>query len=433
MRYEVLEGIDVSADLSTYTLRVRPGLKFSDGSPLTARDVLHSLLAPTQDPKSLAVYKTPGRNFALPDAQVVDDRTLVLKTLAPIADGRLLLCQGNYLVVKEGTNFERDAPTSGPFKLVEFEPGQGSALVRNDEFALPGLDGPYLDGLELRTLADSDARAGALTGGQVDFAADLAPVTARTLEGDSRFAVRRSRTPYVSGLFFRMNMAQAPFTDNRVRTAFKLAANRQAMLDSVLFGQGVLGNDLLAPGFPDYADELPQREHDPERAKALLAEAGAQGMSVELTTGPETAGMVEVATLYVEDLKKIGVNATLRELPAGQLFADFPAYVKLPLAASHSVPVPAMPLYQTSYGNNNPSALGWNRPDVDAQVVKARGSADPAEAKRAAVAAQRAMWEEGNTVAPVFKPFTTAATPAVQGVADDLFEQFPGFSRAWLR
>jgi peptide/nickel transport system substrate-binding protein len=433
VRYEVLDGIDISPDLTTYTLRIRPGLTFSDGSPLTARDVLYSLITPFQDTKSLAVYKTPGRNFDLTKAEVKDSQTLVLPTVAPIADGRLLLCQGNYLVIKEGSRFEQNAPTSGPFTLATFEPGQGTALVRNDAFALPGLDGPYLDGLELRNIADSDARASALTGGQVDFAGDLAPITARTLDGDTRFTVTRSEAPYVSGLFFRLNMTQKPFDDPRVRTAFKLAAHRQAMLDTVLHGRGRIGNDLLAPGFPGYAEDIEQRPYDPDRARALLAEAGAQNIEVTLTTGPETPGMVEVATLYVENLTQIGVKATLRELPAGQLFADFPAYVKLPFAASYSVPVPPMPLYQSSYGGKNPSALGWNRPDVDAEVGKARSATDPAEAQKAATAAQRAMWYDGNTIAPVFKPFVTAATPGVRGVRDDLFEQFPGFSRASLQ
>ncbi|GAB7045066.1 ABC transporter substrate-binding protein [Catenuloplanes indicus] len=430
VRYEVLDGIDVSPDLTSYTLRIRPGLTFSDGSPLTARDVLYSLITPFQDAKSLAVYKTPGRNFDLAKAEVKDPLTLILPTLRPIADGRLVLCQGNYLVLKEGSRFEQAAPTSGPFRLTTFEAGQGAALVRNDAFTLHEV---LLDGLELRNIADSDARAAALTGGQIDFAGDLAPITARNLDGSGTVTVTRSEAPYVSGLFFRLNMTQKPFDDPRVRTAFKLAANRQAMLDTALHGQGLIGNDLLSPGFPGYAEDIAQRPYDPEAARALLAEAGAQNLEVTLTTGPETPGMVEVATLYVENLTQIGVKATLRELPAGQLFADFPAYVKLPFAASFSVPVPPMPLYQSSYGGKNPSALGWNRPDVDAEVTKARAAADPAAAATAAATAQRAMWTDGNTVAPVFKPFITAAVPGVRGVADDLFAQFPGFSRASLR
>jgi peptide/nickel transport system substrate-binding protein len=432
VRYGVLDTIEIAPDLGSYTLRLRPDLTFSDGSPLTVRDVLWSLMSPADDPASLPVYKNPAANFDFAGARVENDLTLVLPALTPLADGRLLLCQGNYLVVRENSDFSRESPTSGPFRLEEFEPGQGCLLARNDAFSLPDLDdAPYLDGLELRSLPDSTARAAALTGGQVDFVHDLAPVTAQTLRDDDRFTVTSTGLPYVSGLFFRMNMTHEPFRDNRVRTAFKLAADRQAMVDSVFFGDAVVGNDLMSPGFPDYADEIEQRPFDPGRARQLLREAGAEGMSITLTTGPETPGMVEVATLYVENLVACGVDARLEELPAGQLFADYPAYARLPLAASYSVPTPALPLYQMSYGGQNPSALGWDRPDVDALVNTARGTAGAASAE-AGLAAQRALWEEGNTIAPVFKPSTTAAVPGLSGVADDLFGQFPGFSRARL-
>lgn len=432
VRYGVLKSIDIADDLGTYTLRLHRGLRFSDGSPLTAADVLWSLKSPGEDPAALPVYKNPAANFDLGAARTPDDHTLVLPTLAPIADGRMLLCQGNFLVVKKGNDFSQSSPTSGPFRVEEFEPGQGVSLVRNEEFRLPGTDGlPRLDSLELRSIPDSDARAAALTGGQVDLVHDLAPVSAEKLRGDDRFTVTATEPPYVSGLFFRMNMTHKHLKDVRVRTAFKLAADRRAMVESVFHGDATIGNDLLAPGFPDHPDGIEQREYDPDRARSLLREAGADGMAITLTTGPETAGMVEVATLYVENLKEIGVDADLEELPPGELFADYPAYAKLPFAASYSAPAPALPMYQMSYGGANPSALGWDRPDIDELVAEARASTGE-QAAEAGLAAHRAMWEEGNTIAPVFKPAVSAAVPGLSGVEDDLFEMFPGFTRATM-
>ncbi|UGQ12397.1 ABC transporter substrate-binding protein [Yinghuangia sp. ASG 101] len=434
VRYGVLENIEVSDDLATYVLRVRPGVRFTDGSPVTARDVLYSLAGPART-SPLPVFKMPAANFALDQARVDGDLTLVLPTVRPIADGRLILCQGTYLVVKDGTTtYGPDTPTCGPFRLTRFEPGQGATFVRNDDYyglALGG--GPYLDGLELRSIPAGDARAGALTGGQVDFAHDLPPVAARTLENNPRVVLTPSDSPYLVGLSFRMNMAVPPFDNPQVREAFKLAVDREAMVRTVLFGRGTVGNDLPALGFPDYARGIAQRPHDPDRARQLLRDAGADGLEVTLTTGPETPGMVEAATLYVEDLKKIGVRASLRELPAGQLFADFPAYTRLPLAAGFNVPVPALSSYQTTTAGGAPSALGWNRPDVDALVTEARAQRDPARAADLGTRAQLALWRDGNTVMPVFKPYLNAASPSVVGVADDLYVQFPGFAQAALR
>ncbi|MDT5025542.1 MAG: peptide/nickel transport system substrate-binding protein, partial [Micromonosporaceae bacterium] len=107
VRYGVLERIDVSDDLSTYTVKVRPGVKFTDGSTLTARDVLYSLTAPTTL-GSLPFLKPPSQNFDLAKARVSDDLTLELPTLRPIADGRLILCQST-LAFKDGTKqFTKD-------------------------------------------------------------------------------------------------------------------------------------------------------------------------------------------------------------------------------------------------------------------------------------------------------------------------------------
>ncbi|MFE0791809.1 ABC transporter substrate-binding protein [Streptomyces mutabilis] len=429
VRYGVLKGIDISDDLSAYTLHVRPGVRFTDGSELTSADILHSLSALAAKSK-LPVYRLAAANFDLARARADGDLKVVLPTLRPIADGRLILCQGNFLVVKDGTeDFREGMPSCGPFRLTEFTAGQGSAFERYDDHYGHV---PHLDGLELRSIADSTARAGALTGGEIDFAHDLSPVTARTLADSAKVELAPTRSPYLVGLSFQMNMSAKPFDDPRVREAFKLAVDREAMVRTVFYGNAETGNDLPSVGFPDYADGVPQRAHDPERARALLEEAGADGMKVELTTGPETPGMVEMAALYVEDLKKIGVRASVRELPAGQLYADFPTYTALPLAGSYQMPIPALSAYQMNTAGGSPSAFGWKKPETDALVAKARAESDRARAKKLGTQAQRTRWEEGNQVLPVFKPNLNAQAKGVDGIREDLFEQFPGFSRASL-
>lgn len=428
VRYGVLEGIDISDDLGTYTLRLRPDVRFTDGSKLTAADVLHSL-GTLAAGSTLPVFKMAAMNFDLAKAKADGDLKVVLPTVRPIADGRMILCQGNFLVVKNGTKkITTRTPGCGPFKITEFIPGQGAAFKRNDDYYG---ESPYLDGLELRSIADSEARAGALTSGQADFAHDLSPVTAKTLSANDKVELVPSKSPYLVALSFRMDMNTKPFDDARVREAFKLAVDREAIVKTVFYGNATVGNDLPSIGFPDYAKGLTQRAHDPARARVLLKEAGADGMEIVLTTGPETPGMVEAATLYIEDLKKVGVKAKLKELPAGQLFADFAAYTKLPFAAAYQVPVPALPTYQMNTAGGSPSARGWNRPQVDALVAKARAQKG-GTATETGTRAQKELWEEGNTVLPVFKPYLNAQAKGVTGIADDLFEQFPGFSRAAL-
>lgn len=426
VRYGVLEAIEINSDLSEYTLRVRQGVVFTDGSPLTARDVLYSLRAPVIL-GALPFLLPPSKNFDLDRATVADDRTLVLPTRRPFADGRLLLCQSS-LAIKEGTSsFTVGMPTCGPFRLTDFQPGQGSQLVRHDGYYGRGLaEGPYLDGLELRSIADSKARVNALTGGQVDYVDEIDLVTARTLEG--RFAVTQSEPPFATELSFVLKMNQPPFDDVRIRRAFKLAINRQAMVDTALFGRGVVGNDLSSLGFSDYAKEIAQRPYDPDQARALLRDAGAERLAVTLTTGPETVGMVEIATLFVENLKEVGVQGTLQELPPGQLYADFPRYLGLSFAGSFSPPVPALLNYESNKSSASPSTFGFVRPDLDELVGRARGASTPEARRQATVEAQRIMWEDGNRIVPVFRPFVNGQSRAVQGVTYEPFVNFSGVS-----
>lgn len=186
-------------------------------------------------------------------------------------------------------------------------------------------------------------------------------------------------------------------------------------MKTVFYGNAEIGNDLPSLGFPDYADGIPQRAHDPGRARALLEEAGADGVKVQLTTGPETPGMVEMATLFVEDLKKIGVRASVRELPPGQLYADFPAYSALPLAGSYQMPVPALSTYQMNTAGGSPSAFGWKKSETDALVAQARAERDPERARELGTRAQRTRWDEGNQVVPVFKPNLNAQAKGSTG------------------
>lgn len=429
VRYELLEGIDAAADLTSYTLRVRPGATFTDGSPVTARDVLYSLNAPAKL-GSLPYLKPPAANFDLAGARVENDQTLVLPTRSPIADGRLILCQST-LVFKDGTTaFTAKMPTSGPFRLTGFEPGRGSSFERNDDWVGLTLGGgPYLDGLELRTVADATARVNALTGKQVEFAAGLGPVAARTLENNAGFQVVTAKLPYATMQSFALNLAFAPFADVRVRQAFKYAVDRESIVRTVYFGRAFVGNDLAGLGFTDYADDIEQRPHDPDRARSLLREAGAEKLAITLTTAPELSGMTETATLYAEQLREVGVDVTLDEKAPGQLYSDFAAYVRLPFASGYNPPVPPLSNYVNTRAGGSPAAFGFNRPDVDALVSTARSATDESARRDAAVKAQRILWDEGNSVVPVFVPSINGQAANVHGVAEDLFTNF---SQAYL-
>lgn len=412
--YGAVESIDVSDDLSEYTLHVRDGVSFTDGAALTSADVLYSLRAPVLL-EGLPFTMLVARSFDLDAATTPDASTVVLPTAAPIADGRELICQ-SMLAIQDGiTEFASDMPSSGPFTIAAFDPGQSTLLERNPDYYGKA---PSPDAIELVSIPDGTARVNALRQGQVDYISGITPAQAQTLDGADGLAVSTSEPPYVSYMPFTMNTATAPFDDPRIREAFKLAIDRQRIIDNVYYGLASLGNDLPALGFASYDTSIPQREHNPDEARQLLEEAGAAGMSVELTAGPELPGMVETATLIVEDLRAVGVNATLRELPAGQLFADYPAWLALPFKVGYNPPALFEP-------NHTPGTF----PEVDALVQTARSAATPEERLTASHEAQRLLWQEGNQLAPVFVPNISAARDGVTGVRE---LQFPDLSQVVL-
>ncbi len=425
VRLGALESVKPSQDLSTYTLRLRSGITFTDGSKATAQDLVYSLNAPMKLP-ALPYMKIVGANFDLEKARVVDDLTVELPTLRPIADGAMVLCQ-NTVLIKDGTAaFEAGTPTCGPFKVAEFVPGQGTALKRFDEY-FGGA--PLLEGLELRSIPALDARVSALTSGQVDYIGDVGPVKYRTLAAEGKVTLSKAEPPFVTALSFNMNLKDPAFADVRVRQAFKLAVDRQNMLDTVFSGGGVLGNDLSSLGFPDYADGIPQRQRDVARAKELLEQAGAKDLKVTLVTGSEIQGMAEASTMMVENLKDIGVTVTLDAKPQGQLYADIATYMSSAFAANYAPPTPTLSGYTTTRVAGSPSTFGFDRPDIDEDIFQARGSADAGQRKEKAAAAQQKMWDEDNVIIPVFVATIDAHATGVKGVVS---EPWPTFDKASL-
>ncbi|HEU5129742.1 MAG TPA: ABC transporter substrate-binding protein [Glycomyces sp.] len=410
--YGVVASIDMADDLSAYTLHLRDDVRFTDGSDLDSADVLYSLRAATLL-DGLPFTLLAARNFDLDAASAPDEATVVLPTLAPIADGRELICQ-SMLAIQDGTTeFTPETPSSGPFTIAAFEPGRSTLLERNPDYYGRA---PASEAIELVSIADGTARVNALRQGQVDYISGIAPAQAQSLGDADGITVATGELPYASYLQFTMNTASTPFDDPLVREAFKLAVDREQIVENVYFGHAFVGNDLPALGFPSYDTGIEQRAYDPDRARELLAEAGAEGMSVELTAGPELAGMVETATLIVEDLQAIGVDATLRELPPGQLFADYAAYLELPFRVGFNPPA----MFEPNY-------TGGVFPEVDALVATARNAPTPEQRLEASHQAQELLWAAGDQIGPVFVPNISAAAEGVSGVRE---LQFPDLSQA---
>jgi peptide/nickel transport system substrate-binding protein len=388
---------------------LRGDATFSDGRRVRAADALFSLRRMGE--KSAENF---GRMemFDLAASSAPDDTTLVLVTKAPYAEvGKAL--EGATFVVPEGsTDFTTPVPGSGPFRPTRGD-AQTTVFERNDTWWGPK---PPSRVIEVRALADAQARAQAVLSGQADLASSVPGTAARQAEGRSDVQVQRRAGATMYPVVMRTDTA--PFDDPRVREAVKLAVDRQQLLDTAFLGYGSLGNDLITPLDPSSPTGLPQRARDVERAKALMAEAGlAGGVDITLDTSTAYPGMDTTATLLAQQLAAIGFRITVDVRAPDTYFST--VYGQEPFYVSFLGGIPFLDVVRVALTPGSPTnETAWDVPSWNTGLTTAL--ADPDATTRVAQlgALQTQLRDEGGYVIWGVGDRIDLAAPGVTGVPD---------------
>ncbi|HEU0128279.1 MAG TPA: ABC transporter substrate-binding protein, partial [Pseudonocardiaceae bacterium] len=279
---------EASQDLRQHRFILADGAHFHDGRPVTAEDVVWSLQRLRATPSGAS--RLPGVD---PAGIVADGPSAVVLTSDYPNSELPLLIRLTTFVLPRNTADVVGAPGTGPFRLESYNAGN-ARLVRNEAWYGGA---PLLDAIEVRMFGDSQAMVNALFTREIDLASNVGSVAARTAQG--RDGVQILRRPNDSALPIVMRVADGPFTDPRVREAFRLAVDREAMVAQALSGFGTVANDVLGTGDPNYARDLPQRQRDLARARALLDAVGFdRAARYPLITCEEAPGQGEAATLF---------------------------------------------------------------------------------------------------------------------------------------
>lgn len=286
----LLERWEVDHDVKTWTLYLRQGVTFNNGQPLTADDVLFNFqqwLEPSVGSSmfSLLSYLSPT------GIEKIDDTTIRLHLDEPQIGVPEHLFHYPAMILPrtfEGDFLQQPVGT-GPFMLVDYVPGDRAQFRRRPDYWRIGADGdslPYLDEIIYFDL-EPDERITAMQGGIIDTL--ILPAAEewqalRTAPGISVYGVSTARAQIL-----RMNVLKKPWNDVRVRNALKLCQDREKILQFAHLNQGDLALDAhVAPIHPEYCRK-PLPAYQPERARALLAEAGyPNGLSVQLTAKNDT-------------------------------------------------------------------------------------------------------------------------------------------------
>lgn len=375
-------------DATVWTATLRQGVRFSDGRPVTARDVVASMqrIVDPDDPKNGAASLAHLREVI-----AVDEATVEFRLDAP--DSALDDSLGQYTMPIVPVDFDIENPIgTGPFTLKSFTPGQSTILRKNPHYW--GNEGPYLDEVELLNFNDTDALINALLSSQVDAVAQIPAALAEVIASDSRMRVLDSETGM--WLPFTMRTDVAPFDDERVRQAFRLAVDREQMVEQVLSGYGVVGNDMYAVFDPSYPT-FPQRSQDLDEARRLLAEAGyPDGITVELATAPIQAGVVEAAQVFAEQAAGAGITVKINRMDLTTFWGD---YLEYPFAQSFWYTRHFLPQSNNGAMPDSPfNETHWADPEFIELVERARAEVDEAPRNELIRQAQGVMYERGGNI-----------------------------------
>ncbi len=293
----------VSDDGLTYSFTLHEGVSFHDGSSLEASDVVFSLdraRAENSVNAQKALFE-PIESVAAPDAA-----TVVVTLKRPTGHFLFNLGWGDAVVVApESADGNKAKPVgTGPFKFDRWVQGDRVELVRNPDY---WDDAVNLESATFKFIPDPAAAVAAMLAGDADaFANFPAPESLGQFEADPRFKVVIGSTE--GETILTMNNGKAPFSDLKVRRAVAHALDRKAIIDGAMFGYGTPIGSHFAPHHPAYVDLTDRYPFDPEKAKALLAEAGlADGFKATIKLPPPTYAR-RGGEIIAAQLAKVGIE-----------------------------------------------------------------------------------------------------------------------------
>ncbi|WP_182347340.1 ABC transporter substrate-binding protein [Tomitella gaofuii] len=419
---------EVTPDGRVWTVHLRDDVVFHDGRPMTGRDVKATFLRITDpdDPKNGAVDLQPLREI-----EVVGEHLVRFHLDTPVSYFDRLLAAYTSGIVPVDYDPQRPVGT-GPFRYKSFTASQQSTFARNEHYWHD--DQPYLDELTILNFNDDDALINALLSNQVDAIGQIPPALVEVLESDPRIDILNSETG--SWTPFTMRVDQAPFDDNRVREAFRLAVDREQMVRQVYSGHGRVGNDMYAPFDSAYSKNLPQRTQDLDKARRLLAEAGhPDGITVELVTSNIQAGAVEAAQVFAQQAKGAGITVDIRRVEPTTFFGD--DYLKWTFAQDFYYTRDFLPQAMTcSLPKSAFNETHMDNPELTRLVKQATATVDEGPRTELIRRAQKILYDEGGYIIwgfanqiDAYQRYVGGLVPDRTGLALSGFR----FRQVWMR
>ncbi|MEI7600965.1 MAG: ABC transporter substrate-binding protein [Aestuariivirga sp.] len=435
LRPGIAESWEMSPDGLTYTFKIRDA-KFSNGDPVTVDDVVFTLKTLSDPSKFLAFVLKPVKNIT-----VVDDKHVKVELKEPYAP--LLAALSAYaasIVNKKAyeaspEKFGTSPVCAGPFMVESYERGSAVVLKANPYYWDKGADGkplPYLDGVELKYVPESNSRVLGLRNGDYDMISTVAFNQAKALQSDSNLVVES--TPIFRLDYVYLNHQKKPLDNKDFRLALNYAADREAILKAVYFGYGEVPNSYM-PKVNFHSDSVPVIPFDLAKAKELVQTSGYDGTPIQIMVDTGNAPSRQVATILQQGWEAAGIKSEIVEMDVGTAWTmttkgDYQAYVSY--ITSDINDTDELATIQADVTAGSQAFFTWyDNKDVQKMLTEARREPDPA--KRAALYAkvQEIVYNDAYSIPLNFAPVINGS----QAYVKDLKQLANGWwwlQKVWL-
>ena len=422
LRPSLAIGWTPNRDCSSWTFRLRPGVRFQNGRPFGADDVV-ATMDRLSDPKLGSNALSVLRGVLSPGGtKRIDALTVRFDLEAPNGNFPFYVSSDNYnaIMLPAGYDgdFERTFIGTGPFRLDRYTPKVGASFVRNTDYWGP----PVLPArTEFSFFGDQQPQILALEDDQVDVVVQVAVQGAQGLLRDPD--VRIIDIPASTHRQLHLRCDDGPLADRRVRQAIALTLDRPGLVHGLFEGRARLGNDSpFAPIFPSTDPAVPQRRKDLPAARALMQAAGyGAGFRIALTT-ERLMEMPDLAVLVQNACAEIGITVDLRiEDPAtyyGAAQFGRSDWLDSPMGITDygHRGIPNVDLAAPLLGNGAWNASHFKDPAYDRLVASYVAATDLSAQREIAGRIQTLLLDETPVIIPYFYDYLTATGPKVTGV-----------------
>ena len=421
---DLAKSWDISDDGLTYTFHLREA-KFSDGSPVTAEDAVFSFDRLLHDPVSVqtAMYQT------IDTVTAPDSRTVVIKLRQPSAPFLATLAMFAAAIVPEhavkalGEDFGVKPVGAGAFRMKEWRRGEVLKLEKNPYYWEKGL--PKLDGVEWYPIADDNTRILKVQAGELDAAIFIPFNRIPDLKADPNIQVHLDPSTREDHLL--LNHENKWLANKNVRKALDMAIDKQSIVDIVTFGYGTVANSYIPAGALDYNPDNPNYPYDPEKAKAMLAAEGAEGMKLTDVVAAGDKVEEQIAIMLKDQLGKVGVDLELKKVDPGQIWDMFVSGdydVSMAYWTNDIIDPDQKSTFSLGMDENLNYYTRYKNKEVAALVAKGRVELDPAKRRAIYYKIQRIAKDDVHWIDLYYSPYRNISRSYVHGFLQNPLGRF---------